>query len=142
MLGEENYPHCHSLQRKTIDSFPLLFRSRMNPWPADLPQVPMDGGGCGSGGQPVVEPRPLPSESHCGRPQASSMAGLRARIAGEDWGKGDGESLLARIRARGMASRRHRLDLRRPREARQIPMCGAWVNPSVSPLPRARSAGL
>lgn len=142
MLGEENYPHCHSLQRKTIDSFPLLFRSRMNPWPADLPQVPMDGGGCGSGGQPVVEPRPLPSESHCGRPQASSMAGLR-------------RGSPVRIGARGMVSRCWRglgqggwqaaatastsVGRGRPGKSRCV---GAWVNPSVSPLPRARSAGL
>jgi hypothetical protein len=53
----------------------------LSPWEpgavllAAQPKVPMDGGRRGSGGQSGVDPRPLLGESHCERPQTSSVAG-------------------------------------------------------------------
>jgi hypothetical protein len=81
----------------------LSINSRRAPWRGRASarigaQVPLDGSGRGSGGQPTLEPRPLPSESRSVRPQASFVSG---QGSDEDWGKGDGEPLpLVSIRAR------------------------------------------
>jgi hypothetical protein len=138
-LEKKNYPHCHSLQRKTLCSFPLLSVPARTQGQRTTGEAAMASGApkfpwTAAGAAPTAADRRSPSPPWripLRKAQASSVAGQGSAPSPP------GESRCGRPQARS-ASRRGTGELRRCEPATAPLTIGVWRAPPPAPVPSLR----